>query len=738
MNHDRCAPGTEGCTTGSWPTTHGNGKGSNPDEKYPQAAEDFEAWFVFDLGRPVVITKVIVHDNSEAYGYVFTGCTNKTALYSNITDPGGGWCSVWQDKTPLSIGSGGAAAGGVDEEGFEKLNYFNTPESITLYNEADGWDDPVWAANFKSTFRGVDTSNTTSPRNLAGCATVPGCGYSDIPRHTFFPVDPKVEEMVLALKSAKVERVSSIPEYDPNGNDLPTPMGFRPSQKSTDELNSGFPLGPDFLGETVFQQADYSTQGDAWVSPTATSYEDGIVCNMNNLLCPETATPCPCISPLIINKQPTDASRGTLRHPLYGYAHALHPDLAHLGYVSEFISDELVWTETDLQIATFDVTVACAEFYHKLNTTQEKAVTPCTQPGEPYSISASCVPYVCVPPADDPSYVVTETNLEAPPALFNVIATCASGYALTPRTLKDHPEWEAQMLAAMSIECDGSIVSMEESYSCRDPTFTLPIYGPAVTHCREDGEPYVVSQGCLPINCSQPAADSSVVLSGDSFGPTFAVTVECAAGYHNNGTAPNATACLTDGAPYTVSKSCLPIACVAPTSSDATVVVNETSLRLSTFAVTAACAAGYHDNGTPLSVTACTANGDEYTVPKTCTAMVCEGPTDASVVLNETSVEIATFAVTVSCAAGYHDDGAAPNATVCSSDGAEYTVSKNCSSIVCVAPTPSDASVVLNETSLEAPTFAVAVSCAAGYHDDGTAPTAQACSSDGTGGLLKK
>jgi len=186
-----------------------------------------------------------------------------------------------------------------------------------------------------------------------------------------------------------------------------------------------------------------------------------------------------------------------------------------------------------------------------------------------FAVSGCATPTVCTRPADLTGYgTPTETNLITDGRTpFDVNVACDTG-------------WEGN---------------------------------PVVSACTTSG-PYMLT-GCAAIVCTTPAATTGFAIvetNLDLSAGAFDATVTCASGYESTGATLGATTCGTSSGAYALTGTCSPIVCTTPTAiSDLYETPTESDLSMLGFGVTATCAAGTSGTAT---VTACTADGEEYTL----------------------------------------------------------------------------------------------------------------------------
>lgn len=387
--------------------------------------------------------------------------------------------------------------------------------------------------------------------------------------------------------------------------------------------------------------------------------------------------------------------------------------------------------EKSLAIASFDVPLTCAETYHAALPGTRLAATTCSGDQKAYSVSG-CNPDVCQRPLtpEDSGYTVSISNEESLVISTFLVTNvrCVVGFhrsddATPPAAVKcGGNKQEYTFDGCTADECrtpsvpsalEGYTIVKEISLSSKD--FAVEVHcdvgykctadeaectvtdlqesRATATECSSHEGEYALS-GCEPQICVRPGAS---MLSGYTIteislerpDSLFAVTASCAAGYHGkDGAIPTAAACTEDKGSYTLD-GCIPDVCTTPPVHDGYLIGAETSLNGDTFKVEVTCANGYHkvDANTEPAATKCLAHQGAYALAG-CAPDICVAP-DASMktadlnedrflasryIINaETSLDVNTFAVSVSCAAGFH--GIDPVATPCSGHHTEYSVS---------------------------------------------------------------
>ena len=271
-------------------------------------------------------------------------------------------------------------------------------------------------------------------------------------------------------------------------------------------------------------------------------------------------------------------------------------------------------------------------------------------PGGPWSLSAASYPnhvatmyatscveraarcVVCTPPAMQTGYSTTNNVLNADPLVFDVSATCDSGY-----------QGAAQVVA-----------------------------------CTADGD-YTL-EGCS-IVCTRPADTTGYSIGAEQLdlaAEAFSVDVTCDTSYEGT---PAATPCVLSG-DYALS-GCTEVVCTTPTDIPESLMAPvENQLNAATgFDVDVSCAAGYE--GSPAAVS-CAVSGPYTFGGGSCTAIICRTPdvlpqaTDTPI---ETNLDLSAgaFSVSINCREGYLGTiAAAPCATSTSNRWAQYTYTGSC------------------------------------------------------------
>jgi len=180
------------------------------------------------------------------------------------------------------------------------------------------------------------------------------------------------------------------------------------------------------------------------------------------------------------------------------------------------------------------------------------------------------------------------------------------------------------------------------------------------------------------------------------------VTAECSQEYIGN---PSVVTCTEEDSTYKLKGCEKKVFCFAPTVLGYH--VDENSLVMQAFDVTAKCADGFHGTA---KVTPCSKEG-EYSITG-CTENLCTAPSTVGYAVKEVELREHSFKVTATCDTGY--DGTAV-VEPCKIHKGQYVL-KGCTrdEVFCVAPTVTDGYDV-TETDLRVDEFEVKASCAPGY-----------------------
>ena len=381
-------------------------------------------------------------------------------------------------------------------------------------------------------------------------------------------------------------------------------------------------------------------------------------------------------------------------------------------------------TETHLSLSKFDVQVECAVGFEG-----KASAEPCTSDGDRFILSGCEKTVVCVAPSDSTGYAISEIDLKA--ESFDVKAECAAGYLGTAAVAACSSDAEEYVLSGCEKDKICSAPADAAGYDVTETVLSESKFdvtaacaagylGTAVVDaCSEDGAAYTLS-GCERDKiCSAPADAAGYDVTETVLSESkFDVTAACAAGYLGTAVV---DACSEDGAAYSLSGCEKDKMCTAPAEAKG-YTVTEAHLAGSKFDVTAECADGYL--GTAVA-TACTADAAAYTLSGCERDNICSAPADATgYALTEVVLQASKFDVTVQCASGYVGTALV---TACSSDGEAYTLSGCEKAKICSAPADA-AGYDVTETVLSESKFDVTAACAAGYL--GTA-VVDACSEDG-------
>jgi len=373
------------------------------------------------------------------------------------------------------------------------------------------------------------------------------------------------------------------------------------------------------------------------------------------------------------------------------------------------VVDGYVVTESELFSTEFAVTAQCAPGYHG-----KAAATPCDGNLAPYVLSGCERDKVCVSPKDTAGYLVDEQDLTMHD--FQVNVTCAKGFSGAPSaTLCPEEETsytlagcEKIVLCSTQLENKGYQVTeaaLEKHAFDVTAECAAGYKGKAeVEPCVTDA-PYAL-KGCVPDTtiCTVPAAIGYIVQAQSLQIFDFNVTVSCRKGYY--GTAAIAP-CKSEGAVQL--SGCNKIEnCERPLDPRG-FKLTETSTSIHQFQVAAECAAGYHGLA---KVTACTVADEPYVLAGCEPTKVCKAPsTSEGYVLKERSVEVHMFDVAAKCAAGFVGDAAVKP---CADNLQEYQLS-GCKPITTCTAATASANYVVEEKSLDVHSFQVSVACANGF-----------------------
>ena len=235
--------------------------------------------------------------------------------------------------------------------------------------------------------------------------------------------------------------------------------------------------------------------------------------------------------------------------------------------------------------------------------------------------------------------------------------------------------------------------------------------------------------GCNPIQCTMPTDDaynidftdvsetsSLYLVAREALGHPggAAGEITCADGYE--GTVITAEVCTEQNTPFELS-GCDPIQCTSPTVPTGVELLSETTTTIPGFDVRVECATGYEGSA---DATACTTDGEAYTINGTCSPYTCTAPVTTGYDVTETTLSGGnTFNVGVTCADGYETSDTL-SATTCTTDGEAYTINGTCSPIVCTPPEDITGYDVTETTLSGGTAFDVAVTCADGYETSDT------------------
>ena len=382
--------------------------------------------------------------------------------------------------------------------------------------------------------------------------------------------------------------------------------------------------------------------------------------------------------------------------------------------------------EKSLEMRSFDVEVDCA-----VNYTGTSSVTDCTKPDEAYTLHG-CFPQVCTKPrkGSTEGHVITETSLQRPS--FEVSVECAEDYMGSPGvSVCGGHDLPYAVSGCKPETCTEPGDAEKEGYAITVASLERPHFDveidcapgytgkPKVSRCSSHGKPYSFG-GCHEIECSTAQASKgfSIVHEASRMLTSWNVSAKCAAGYYGEVVV---EPCSEHKKPFTLS-GCAPMVCTSLKDSppEGYVVTAETSLAVPSFGVKGTCAPGYH--GT-LQATACSSHETTYTLtgchPIVCASMTSAPPTGYTIKA-ETSLEQLTFGIKAECAPGYYGT---PVAKACKNEGMPYTL-EGCSVKVCksrVGHVPEDI-VLAKEASLEVPSFSVQANCRRGYMNESDTP----------------
>jgi len=367
-------------------------------------------------------------------------------------------------------------------------------------------------------------------------------------------------------------------------------------------------------------------------------------------------------------------------------------------------------SEQDLRHHNFSVRVACQPGY-----VGEAKAQVCDSHMRPYNLTGCLKAFTCAAP-NAAGYEVTEEALES--YNFDVSATCKRGYKGKAKVTvcKEGLPYTLSGCVEDKRECVPPALPLRKGYDFTESSLRIAIFDVKVTCadgyegtaasavCDKDLEPYTLS-GCekIPV-CKTPDAANGYKLTETRIAiDGFQVTAKCDAGYHG---AAVVTKCKADETPYSVA-GCVQTNLCTPPENLKGYVVDEVSTETHRFAVTATCAVGFHGSA---KVNACTEDRQAYTVTgcePTITCLAPELPKGYEV--TETSLNLHTFKVTAACGEGYIGS---PKVTPCEENLKPYILSGcNHDRDTCTAPVDATGYVV-TENSLKVSSFNVAVTCA--------------------------
>ena len=369
----------------------------------------------------------------------------------------------------------------------------------------------------------------------------------------------------------------------------------------------------------------------------------------------------------------------------------------------------------DLSIENFAPVITCALGYHG-----PPVAVVCSQHDQEYTVTG-CDPNDCVHPTvagyETGDGVLNTLN-------FSPVVTCAADYHGTPVATPCVDEQGEYTLTGCSENvCAETTVAgyTQTTGNLNVLTFSVSLEcetgyhgSPEATKCTEHGEEYSVD-GCDSNECLPPSTAGYDVGTNTVTIADFTPTVACAADYHGNAVA---TPCTDDQTEYTVT-GCEPNVCIPTTAAGYTHIDGD--LNVLTFAPNLECAEDYH--GTP-SATKCTTHGGEYSVDD-CEEDVCQTTTNPGYTHTGGSLNVLTFSATVECTSDYHGTA---EATKCLQHDHEIVVS-GCEANDCVHPSTVGYTYdAASSDKLNILDFGPTVACADYYH--GT-PEATKCSVDG-------
>ena len=236
--------------------------------------------------------------------------------------------------------------------------------------------------------------------------------------------------------------------------------------------------------------------------------------------------------------------------------------------------------------------------------------------------------------------------------------------------------------------------------TCKANFIGEPIIEPCQTN-----EGFVQQSGCEEVVCIAPNT-SGYIYNGGYLGTgtgQFAPNVSCAEEYHGN---PVVTPCSSNGTEYTVS-GCEVSVCASSTNPAYS--VTETDLKMISFEVCSdGCTPLYKPTGDNITVTKCTEHGGEY-VLEGCEPRLCAQPEGLNLVFDG-NFGMDQFDVNITCADGYFTT---ENITAepCTKEDQPFTVSGDCSPMVCIIPE----NYQLFGGSINVPTFAPELGCGPDY-----------------------
>jgi len=369
-----------------------------------------------------------------------------------------------------------------------------------------------------------------------------------------------------------------------------------------------------------------------------------------------------------------------------------------------------------LEVPSFSVSARCRKSRLPDMTPR---VIPCKEDGDEFSVEG-CLPGSCVSPtnaAKEAGYVVYEASLIL--GAFQVRASCADGYKGTARvTVCPDFDTPYSLSGCAPEKCTEPSLKAAEGYLVTTHSLDLPKFSvsvkckngiglPRARECLRDGEPYTL-EGCYFGACVSPRKgikDGYVVYEKSKQVSSFHVSAMCAAGYKGS---PLVKRCNSAEEPYTLA-GCVPEKCVEPKlSSLARYELTTLSLERPSFSVSAKCKSGFGTAETK----ECKKDGEPFSL-EGCNA-TCASPrltADHGYVVLEKMLDMDLFDVSAHCASGYKGT---PTISPCTRPNQKYTVS-GCTPLSCTEPSAeSKSGYDLTIHSMEGPSFSVSAKCLSG------------------------